>query len=456
MEQDRLDLQYKKMTETPIPILIGSLSIPTIISMLVTNIYNLVDTAFVGTLGNSASGAVGVVFGYMSILQAAGFLYGQGAGSIMSRRLGQKEIGKAEEAASTGFFLSLFTAFVLAIISFCFLDPLVRMLGSTETIAPYAKTYISYILLAAPFVGSSFTLNNLLRYEGKAKLGMIGLMVGAVLNILGDALFMFVWDLGIAGAGLATALSQIISFCILVSMFVRGKTQCKLSIRKVRLRLNVAGDIVATGFPSMLRQALSSVATMLLNGQAAVYGDAAVAAMSIVSRIAFFVFSVSLGIGQGFQPVSAFNYGAGKYSRVRKGFWVTLIMSEAVLAVLGGITLFYSGSLIHIFRDDAEVIAIGTRALRLHCLAQLVMPVSMVTEMAFQSTGKRLGATLLSSMRSGVFLIPALYIMASWRGLAGIQEAQPVAYVLASGAAVLFAVWFFRNMPREDTRKAVV
>ena len=451
MNQNRKTIsQYDKMTKTPIPKLIVTLSIPTILSMLVTNVYNMADTAFVGQLGNSASGAVGVVFGFMAILQAIGFMCGQGSGSILSRRLGQKDVDGASMIASTGFFCALFLGTIAGVICYLFLDPLVMLLGSTSTIAPYAKIYISYIIMAAPFMVSSFTMNNILRFEGKAILGMIGLMTGGILNICGDAIFMFGLKMGISGAGLSTALSQIISFGILLSMFLRGKTQCRLSIRRVTLNYRHLFDITATGFPSLLRQGLNSITTVLLNSCAAVYGDVAVAAMSIVSRIIFFVFSIALGIGQGFQPVCAFNYGAGKYSRVRRAFRITLILAETlVLIVMTGV-LIWSGDIIRIFRDDPEVIAIGTRALRLQCVALLFLPYCMVTEMQMQSTGQKLAASLLSSLRSGLLFIPALLILSHFRGLAGIQEAQPAAFILSLPPAFIFARWFAGKMPNED------
>lgn len=442
--------QYEKMTQTRITPLIIRLSIPTIVSMLVTNIYNLVDTAFVGKLGNSASGAVGVVFGYMSIIQAIGFMFGQGAGSIISRLLGQQNEEEASRIASTGFFYSIVFGLLLSVFSFLFLDPLVMGLGSTDTIAPYAKEYIIYILLSAPFMCSSFVLNNILRYEGRAALGMIGLGIGGILNICGDAVFMFGLHMGIAGAGLSTALSQVVSFLLLLWMFIGGKTACKLSINNVVLKPIFIGNIVATGLPSLLRQGLNSVSTVLLNSQAALYGDEAVAAMSIVSRIVFFVFSVALGIGQGFQPVSGFNYGAGKYKRVRKAFRVTVILSEILMVVAMILVLFTSGSLIGIFRDDPKVIEIGTRALRLQCIALLTLPLCMAAEMMFQSTGHRVGAVILSSLRSGLFFIPTLLILSKIRGIYGIEEAQPVAFVLALFPTIFFVIWFFRKMPKED------
>lgn len=451
--------QYDKLTKTPVGKLILTLSLPTVLSMLITNIYNLADTAFVGKLGNSASGAVGIVFGFMAILQAIGFLFGQGSGSMLSRKLGQKDEKEASIIASVGFFSAFFLALIAEVICFIFLDDLVFWLGSTVTIAPYAKTYIFYILLAAPFLVTSFTLNNFLRYEGKSMLGMIGMMTGAILNIGGDALFMFVLDMGIVGAGVSTAISQVVSFLILLSMFLSGKTQCRLSLKMALTQgkevisatyFRYLYEITTTGFPSLLRQGLSSVATVILNGQASVYGDEAVAAMSIVSRIVFFVFSIAIGIGQGFQPVSAFNYGAKKYGRVQKAYWFTFWFAEALMVILAALLLVFSGDLIQYFRDDAIVIEIGTRALRLQGFGVLFLPYCMVTEMMLQSTGKKLGATILSASRSGFIFIPVLLIMSYFRGLAGIQEAQMVAFVLSVIPAVILSTYFFRKMPKED------
>ncbi|MCQ2514565.1 MAG: MATE family efflux transporter [Ruminococcus sp.] len=442
--------QYDKMTKTPVSRLVIALSVPSIISMLITNVYNLVDTAFVGQLGNSASGAVGIVFGYMSILQAVGFMFGQGSGSIISRMLGNKDTENAGIIASTGFFGSLILSGLLAVISYIFLNPLVFLLGSTSTIAPFAKDYLIYILISAPFITASFVMNNILRYEGKATLGMIGLMTGAVLNMCCDPVFMFVFDMGIAGAGLSTALSQFVGFSVLLSMFLRGKTQCRFSFSKISKNYRCFFDIIATGFPSMLRQGLNSCTTVLMNSEAAVYGDAAVAAMSIVTRISFFVFSVALGVGQGYQPVSGFNYGAGKYSRVRKGFRFTVLLSEGIIIIMSAIVILLSGSLIKIFRNDVDVIDIGTRALILQCIAQLVLPFCMVVEMQYQSTGGKLGATILSSLRGGVIFIPLLLILSHLRGLSGIQEAQPLSVVIALIPSVVFAISFFRRLPLKD------
>ena len=446
--------QYEKMTETPISKLVVTLSIPTIASMLVTNIYNLVDTAFVGRLGTSASGAVGIVFGFMSIIQAFGFMFGQGSGSILSRALGSQDRESATVHASVGFVGSFMCGLIISLIGFLLLDEIVMFLGSTLTIAPYAKTYISFILAAAPFMCSSFTLNNLLRYEGKASLGMIGLMFGAILNMVGDPIFMFGLGMGIAGAGLSTALSQIVSWGILLYMFLGGHTESKINLIKAfQAGPAVVGNIMATGFPSLLRQGLNSLTTVLLNSRCGIYGDAAVAAMSIVSRIVFFTFSIALGVGQGFQPVSAYNYGARKYSRIREGYRFTAILAEGIILVGVTILVVFASPLIRLMREDPEVIEIGTRALRLQALSNLFLPPCMVTEMLYQSTGHRAGATMLSALRSGLLFIPSLLILSSVRGLAGIQEAQPLSVVLSFPFTVMFAVLFFRKLPKADGEK---
>lgn len=428
-ENELQRIQFERMTTEPVGKLLFTLSVPTIISMLVTNIYNLVDTAFVGELGTSESGATGIVFGYMAILQAVAFMCGQGAGSIMSRKLGAKELDEATKYSSTGFFLSFVLGMVMAILSFVFLEPLLYLLGSTKTIAPYAGTYIFYILLSAPFFTSALTMNNLLRYEGKAKLGTISLMIGAVINIFGDMLLMFVFKLGITGAGISTAVSQIISFFILLSMFLRKKTQTRISVKYVARDLKTVCDVISIGFPSMLRQGLNSVATMLLNRAAGVYGDEAVAAMSIVSRISFFPMAVAIGIGQGFQPISSFNFGAKKKKRVRKAFWTALTGEECVMFLMAVPIYIFAGVLVQQLRDDPKVIELGIRALRLMCIGQLFVPLTMMVEMGFQSIGDRLLAIFCSCLRSGLLFIPTIMILKSVRGLSGVQEAQPLSFV---------------------------
>lgn len=440
---------YKKMTETPVSKLVVSLGIPTTISMLITSLYNMADTYFVGSIGTSASGAVGVMFGLMAIIQAIGFMFGHGAGSIIARKLGERKQEYATTIASTSFFSALFVGILITILGAIFCDPLMRLLGSTETILPYAKSYGGYILVAAPIMAASCVLNNILRYEGRAFFAMIGLTSGGVLNIFGDWILMKQWNMGVEGAGISTAISQCVSFVILLYMFLSGKTQTKLSVRRVSRKYADVITIIKTGFPSLMRQGLNSIATMALNGFAGVYGDAAVAAMSIVNRICFFVFSVGLGLGQGFQPVCAFNYGAGKYSRVRRSFWFTTIAGEVALGMIAIIGMFLSSGLIGVFREDPAVIEIGTFALRVQLVAQFFVPLTVCSNMMFQSVGSNGKATFLSALRSGLCFIPVLVVLTKCFGLMGVEISQTVADVASFAIAVPFVAIFFRGLPKD-------
>lgn len=342
--------------------------------------------------------------------------------------------------------MSFSLGIVISVLSFIFMNPLLYILGSTSTIAPYARKYLFFIIFSVPFFTSSLTMNNLLRYEGKAKLGTVGLMIGAVLNILGDMLLIFVFKLGIAGAGISTAVSQIISFLILLGMFLRGKTQTKISVKYVSRDLVIIWTIISIGFPSLLRQALNSVATVLLNNVAGFYGDEAVAAMSIVSRISFFPMAVAIGIGQGFQPISSFNFGAGKKDRVKTAFYSALVGAEMVLFVISVPIFIFSGSLIEQLRDDPKVVEIGIRALRLMCAGQLFVPLTMMVEMGFQSMGEKLLACISSSLRSGLVFIPALFILRGLRGLNGIQEAQPISFVVTFVVSLFLCRIYMRHL----------
>lgn len=447
-QQEAEERQYKKMTETPVAKLVIMLGIPTTISMLVTNIYNMADTYFVGKLGTSASGAVGIVFGLMAIIQAFGFMFGHGAGSIISRRLGAKDVESAARFASTSFVSALFAGGMITLFGFLFLEPFMRLLGSTDTILPYAKTYARFILLAAPFMAASCVLNNILRYEGQAAFAMIGLTTGSILNIFGDWFLMMKLGFGVEGAGISTAVSQLISFFILLFMFLGGKTQSRLSVRRVTKDMSEVLLICKTGLPSMMRQGLSSISTMILNGQAGVYGDAAVAAMSIVNRICFFIFSVGLGIGQGFQPVSAFNYGAKKYERVRKGFYFTLGAGEVLLGAVAVVGMFFPEQLITFFRDDPEVIAIGSVALSAQLISLFFQPLSVCSNMLFQSIGKNGRATFLSMLRSGLCFIPVILILSRTMGLLGVEIAQTVADVMSFFIALPFVISFMKKLKK--------
>ena len=451
---DRSAEQFRKMTETPIPKLILSLAAPTILSMLITSIYNLADTFFVGQISTSASGAVGVVSSLMAIIQALGFMLGHGAGTIISRSLGSRDTTAATRFASTSFFTALVFGVVLAVAGLGTLPHFMMLLGSTETILPHACAYARPILIAAPLMISSLVMNNILRYEGKASFAMIGLVTGGVLNIALDPLFMFVFGLGTAGAGIATALSQSISFCILLSMFLRGKTVSQFRITAVTHSPAEFGTILMTGMPSFGRQGLNSIGGMLLNIAARGYGDAAVAGMSIVSRIFMFIISVAIGTGQGFQPVAGFNYGAQKYRRVQQACLFTMAASFCFLSVILTTCWFNAETLIRLFRDDPEVTAVALPAFRYQCFAMLLQPVIVAGNMLFQSIGKSGRATFLACCRQGVFFIPLILTLPRAFGLLGVEICQPIADVLTFFVTVPFLFPFLRQLVRMDEAEA--
>ena len=451
---DRSALQFRRMTETPIPQLVLSLAAPTILSMLITSIYNLADTFFVGQISTSASGAVGVVSSLMAIIQALGFMLGHGAGTIISRSLGSRDTTAATRFASTSFFTALVFGVVLAVAGLGTLPHFMMLLGSTETILPHACAYARPILIAAPLMISSLVMNNILRYEGKASFAMIGLVTGGVLNIALDPLFMFVFGLGTAGAGIATALSQSISFCILLSMFLRGKTVSQFRITAVTHSPAEFGTILMTGMPSFGRQGLNSIGGMLLNIAARGYGDAAVAGMSIVSRIFMFIISVAIGTGQGFQPVAGFNYGAQKYRRVQQACLFTMATSFCFLSVILTACWFNAETLIRLFRDDPEVTAVALPAFRYQCFAMLLQPVIVAGNMLFQSIGKSGRATFLACCRQGVFFIPLILTLPRAFGLLGVEICQPIADVLTFFVTVPFLFPFLRQLVRMDEAEA--
>ena len=428
---DASAVQHERMTATPVGRLVVSLAIPTIISMLVTAIYNIGDTFFVSKLGTSASGAVGIVFSLMAIIQAVGFTIGMGSGTWISRLLGAQKVEEANTVASSGFFVVFLFGILLAVFGLSRIDGLMRLLGATDTILPYARDYASYILYAAPIMAASFLLNNILRAEGKARLAMVGLTTGGLLNLVLDPIFIFVLDLGIAGAAIATAISQCVSFGILISWFIRKQSITRINLGGVTRSLPLYATILKNGFPAFIRQALASVATIALNLAAAVHGDAAVAAMAIVSRLFMFVFAVNLGIGQGYMPVAGYNYGAGKYDRVRGAFFFTLKATSALMTV-GGIAGFvFAPDLIRVFiRTDAEVVRIGVVALRAMCLVMPLVPMGVVTNMTYQSIGRYGVSTLLSLARQGIFFLPLILVLPKFVGLTGVQITQALSDVL--------------------------
>ena len=438
--------QYKFLTQTPVKKLIARLALPTVISMLITMLYNIADTYFVSKISVSASGACGVLISLMGIIQAFGFMFGQGAGSNISRRLGAKEIDEARKYSSTAYFLGLSVGLLIMVFGLIFLEPLMLLMGSTKTILPLAKTYGTYILIAAPAMTTSFVLNNILRFEGMARLAMIGIATGGVLNIILDPILIFSFDLGIAGAGLATALSQYIGMLILLSIFLIKKPQSRISFKYLSFKPSIIKDIIAVGLPSFARQGLNSVSTMVFNLQAAAYGDECIAAISIVAKVGMFIFSVAIGIGQGFQPVCSFNFGAKLYKRVKQAVDFLWVYSTSVIAVLAGICFVFAPQVIELFRKDERVVEIGGTALRFLCIALLVLPTVMVGNMSFQAVGKSGKAFFLACTQNGLFFIPLVLILPKYLDILGIQLSWPISYCIAAIIAVPMLLSFRKEL----------
>lgn len=448
---EKQDAQFNKMTETPIPKLVTMLSVPTVISMLVTAVYNTADAYFVSKIGTSASGAVGVVFSLMAIIQAIGFTIGMGSGSMISRLLGKQENDKANEIASGALSLGLVLGVIMAIGASVFISDLMLLFGATDTILPYAIDYGRYIIYGAPVMIGSFIMNNLLRSQGRAKYAMLGIGTGGILNIALDPIFIFALDMGTAGAAVATLISQCVSFLILLACFVSGKSVVRLSVKKIPMSPKPYLMILKTGLPSLSRQGFSSLASMFLNRSARIYGDAAVAAMSVTGKIFMIIFSVIIGIGQGFQPICGFNFGAKKYERVKKAFMFTFVLSTAVMLLMVVPVFMFPDWLMARFTvDDIQVIEIGRVALRLQCIGLLLMPLNTVCNMTYQVIGKSWTATFLSCLRQGIFFIPLVIVLPMYLGIFGLQAAQPVADFFAGALCIPFSVKFLKELKQKN------
>jgi len=437
-----------KMTQTPVAKLVVMLGIPTTVSMLITNIYNLADTYFVGNLGETPQGATGILFTLQAIIQAIAFMLGHGSGSFVSKCLADRDIKEASRYVSTAFFTGMTAGTLLTVLGLIFLTPFMRLLGSTETILPYARQYGFWVLIACPFMICSLVLNNNLRYEGKAFYAMIGLTTGGILNIFGDFFLIQVCNLGVWGAGMSTAVSQMVSFTLLVILY-RKSAQSKVSVSSVSRDIRTYFDICRVGLPSLIRQGLTSVSNGLLNNLLRPFGDAAIAAMSIINRYSSFVMCVGLGIGQGFQPVASYNYEVKEYGRVKRGMYFTMAAGFCLVGVLAVVGFIFAEPIIRVFQDTDEVVRIGVPALRYASVGLLALPIFVPINMLYQSIRKAGIASLLALMRSGALLIPTLLIMSAVNGLTGITMAQPIADILTGIVSTPFGVMFVKKHPQE-------
>ncbi|WP_321979023.1 MATE family efflux transporter [Prevotella sp.] len=438
---------YEFLTQAPVSRVILTMAVPTIVSMLVTCFYVIVDTYFVGQLNTQSTAAVGIVFPLMSLIQAIGSFFGHGSGAYMSRELGARRTDNASSMATTGLVYALLTGILIAVVALLFLRPLSLVLGSTATSLPFTEQYMAIILLGAPFQIASFTLNSQLRMQGNARYAMWGIISGALLNVILDPILIFACGLQLRGAAVATVIGQIVSVAVLLAMcHFRATTGVRLRPRFFSLHWHYVREVVYGGSPSLSRQGLASISVVLLNVAAAGYGDAAVAAMSIVSRVTMFVMAVIVGLGQGFQPFCGYCYGAALYNRLRHGFWFTVRVGFVFLLCFSAFFFCFAEQTIAVFRDDAIVIAVGSTALRWHLAVYPLNAYIMAGNMMLQTTRRPIRANVLSSARRGLVFIPFILILPHLFGLMGIAMCQAVCDVVTFIIAIPIVRSAFREM----------
>lgn len=436
--------KHEFLTTAPIPRVIGTMAVPTIVSMMVTSVYNLADTYFVSRINTQSTAAVGIAFTVITVFQAIGFFFGHGSGNYMAIRLGAGDEPEARTMATTGCVYALTLSVLFAAVGICFLHPLCLSLGCTPTVLPYAEQYIRFILLSAPFIVGSLMLNVQIRQQGNAAYAMVGIMSGAVLNMLLDPLLIFTFGMGIRGAGIATLASQAVSFSVLLLMTNR-EGNLPLRLRHFSFDPKYIRLILAGGTPSLTRQGLGCISTFLLNASAAAYGDPAIAAMTIVTRITFLIYSAVTGLGHGYQPLCGFCYGAGLYGRVVRGYWFCVAVGTVFLSLTAIAGSLFSTEVIALFRDDADVVRIGSKALRLQFLTYPLGAIILLSNMMMQSINKPLRANLLAATRRGLFFIPFLLILPRSYGLHGVLISQPLADVCTFAVSLPVLLFTFRR-----------
>lgn len=422
--------KYTFLTQAPVHRVIGVMAIPTIISMLLTSMYNLVDTFFVGKINTQSTAAVGIVFSVMFFIQTFSFFFGNGSGNYISRQLGAQNTKDAEVMASTGLFYTLVFSLIVMLLGWFFLEPISILLGSTPTILPYTRQYLGISLLGTPFIMGTFCINNQMRFQGFTKYSVYGAISGSIINCLLDPVFIFGFSMGVSGAAVASVIGQICGFVILLIMSQKEGV-IHYTHRRISFEGRFVKEIIAGGTPSISRQGLASVSTIALNSVAGNYGDAAIAAMSIVTRISMFIFSVIVGLGQGFQPMCGFCYGAKLYDRVKEGFWFSTKIGTFFLLFWSVVLIIFSGEVVSLFRDDPEVIAIGTPALRYQMIIFPACSFMMMANMMMQTCRKTIRANILAASRQGLFFIPLIFVLPYFYGLFGVEICQPVSDIIS-------------------------
>ena len=436
---NKKELRRKAILNDDLLLLLVKTSIPTIIGILVMVIYNLTDTFFVGILNNkSMTAAIGIVFSFMSFIQAIGFWFGYGSGNIMSKKIGENEEKEAEIISSVGILFSIVIGILIAILSWFFVLPLSKFIGgsASENLLNFTVEYLKVIIISIPFGLYSITLYNQLRLCGNVKDGMIGLLIGMAVNIVLDPVLMFVFKFGFIGAGYATLIGQITG-CIVLTNLSGKNGNIAVNLKKVRINKDRVYHILAGGMPNFSRQSITSIALILLNVVAAKYGDGVIAALTISSRIAALAYMIMIGWGQGFQPICAMNYGAKQYDRVKKAFKFAVIGGTLFLIIAAILLYVFSEPLIKTMSNDNEVILVGSEILRMQCITLPLLGYFAISSMLMQNIGQYFWASIISISRQGIFYIPLLYILSNIFGEFGIYLLQPVADVLSFGLAVI-------------------
>lgn len=434
-----------EMLKKPMGRLLFEKSYPTVIIQLISVIYNTADTYFVAQINTESAAAVGVVFSLMSIIQAVGFGIGMGASSIISRSLGAQDTKRANKYGSTAVFSGLVFGCLLMVIGLLNINTIMRLIGASEAVLPYAASYAKYILVAAPFMCLAFILNNILKAEGQSFLAMIGMIIGGILNVILDPIFIFGCHMRISGAAMATMISQMLSGVLMYTYFRAKRTVVQLSFNDVSKNASDYLNIFKTGMPTIFRQGLGSVSAAILNIQAAVYGDAAVAAISIANKIYMLVRSTIMGIGQGYQPIAGYCYGAGKKARVKKAFILSSLAGTVICLTFAILVFIFRIPIMTWFRADEEVIAIGIQALNWFCLAMPLLAYSTYVNQTYQCLGYSVGATILASCRQGIFFIPLAFVLPKFIGLTGIEMLQATADMMTFIISIPFQVYFFKK-----------
>lgn len=439
----------KQLGEDSIVKLLVKFSIPAIIGMLVNSLYNIVDRIFIGN-GVGSLGIAGAAIGFpiMLILMAFSMLIGIGANSLVAIRLGEQKKEEAEHIMGNALVLLIVLSLVISVSGLVFLNPLLRLFGASEEVLPYAKEYLSIILWGAVFQSVGMGMNNFIRSEGNPRMAMLTMLIGAILNIILDYVFIFIFRWGIAGAAYATILSQAVSAAWVLYHFLGGRSVLKLHAKNYRLNMGIVMKIVAIGTAPFLMQLAASVLNAIMNKSLNIYGgDIAISGMSAVSSIAMVFLMPVFGINQGAQPIIGYNYGARKYDRVKKTLKLA-ILSATVLVIIGFIiTRLFPEQLIALFnREDAELIEFGAYALKIFLTFMPIIGFQIVSANYFQAVGKPMQAGLLSLSRQVLLLIPAMLILPRFYGLDGVLYAGPLADLVSSVVTALFLFYELRHL----------